>query len=368
MSEINDLTVLFHAWSLESRFFSTKLCTLVKAFAEKQFSKEEFLRMVPLPSEVFWEKAKDELKEASDFGISCISILDPEYPSRLTTIEDPPILIFVMANRQVYLRPFQKVSKSYGIVGARKSSIYGEAVTKNLGRGLSNLGITVVSGLALGIDKRAHEGAILGSAELPTIAVLGSGLMQLHPRSNTELGESIIEAGGLIVSEYGLREPARVHLFPRRNRIISALSSAVIVVEAEERSGSLITARLASEQGRDVYAVPGPIDSSLSYGPNRLISQGAGIIYTIDSFLEEVKMKEGIKSKKIIPISRSIEVSGNLNQNENKVLEVLRKEVMTFEDIYFKANLTHSEVRLAVTSLLLKDLITERDGVYYKGS
>lgn len=367
MSDLSELKVLFHAWSLESRFFSTKLCILVKEMAEGTFSKEEFLRKVPLPSEPFWQKAKDEISQASDMGIACISILDEEYPSRLTTIEDPPILLFVMGKTGLISRPFHLIRKCYGMVGARKSSIYGEAVTKGLAKGLSNLGITVVSGLALGIDKRAHEGAIAGSAEVPTIAILGSGLLQLHPRTNTLVAEEIIDSGGFIVSEYGLKEPARVHLFPRRNRIISALSSAIVVIEAEERSGSLITARLASEQGRDVFAVPGPIDSSLSKGTNKLISQGAGIIYSVDSFLEEVKDREGIKSKKVILLSRSIDVSGSLSMHEKKVLDVLNNEIMSFEDIYYKSSLEHSELRLAVTSLMLKDLIVERDGVYYKG-
>lgn len=366
MSEYSDLSVLFHAWSLESRFFSTKLCMIVKAYAEQEFSKEEFLSKVPVPSDNFWQRASDEIREANDLGISCISILDEHYPSRLTTIDDPPILIFVMAKSSLVSNPFQNVTKCYGIVGARKSSIYGESVTKGLATGLSNLGITVVSGLALGIDKRAHEGSIRGTAQVPTIAVLGSGLLQMHPRTNIQVAEDIVEAGGLIISEYGLREPARVHLFPRRNRIISALSSAVVVVEAEERSGSLITSRLASEQGRDVYAVPGPIDSSLSKGTNRLISQGAGIIYSIDSFLDEVKDKEGIRTKKVIPLRESIEISGNLSANEKKVIDVLSKEIMSFEEIYYKAKLSHSEVRLAVTSLLLKDLIVERDGVYFR--
>ena len=265
MSKLSDLSVLFHAWGLESRYSSTKLCGLVKCYAVNIETEEELLGKLPLPSEWYWEKAKEEILEAKDLGLSCITIFDKAYPSCLSDIDDAPMVLFVMGG--VVGTPFNSVERCYAIVGARRPTMYGEFVAKDLGKGLCNLGITVVSGLAMGIDRRAHEGSLNGSATVPTIAVLGSGLLEIYSSLSSDLIEEIVDKGGLVVSEYGLREPSRAYLFPRRNRIISALSSSVVIVEAEERSGSLITARLALEQNRDVYAVPGPIDSKLSNSP-----------------------------------------------------------------------------------------------------
>lgn len=361
MSELSELSILFHAWGLESRYFSTKLCSIVKSFSENICTKEELMGNLPLPSEMYWQQARDEIAEAKDLGLSCISILDPAYPSRLSEIDDPPMILFVLGG--VLDAPFNAIKKCYAIVGARRPTIYGESVAKGLGRGLSNLGITVVSGLAMGIDTRAHQGGIVGDAELPTIAVLGSGILRVSPSFNRGLVEEIVQRGGLVVSEYGLRETSRPHLFPRRNRIISGLSSSVVIVEAEERSGSLITSRLALEQNRDVYSVPGPIDSSLSRGTNKLIYHGATIVLSVKEFLSEVKDKEGICESKIESLSSTIEVIGD---NEKRVVELIANGVLSFQEILDQLKLPQSEVRLALTNLLLKDVLVERDGLYYK--
>ncbi len=361
MSEFNELTIVFHAWGLESKYYSTKICVLVKHYFEGNCTKEELLAVLPPPTKANWDRAKEELLEAQKLGISCISILDSEYPSDLTQIDDPPMLLFIMGGDQS--SPFSCIARCYAVVGSRQPSIYGESVSKSLGYGLSEIGVTVVSGLARGVDSCSHQGSLRGQAKVPTIAVLGSGLLQVYPSCNASLLREVVENGGLIISEYGLRERSRPHLFPRRNRIISALSGSVVVVEAEEKSGSLITARLAMEQNRDVYAIPGPIDSNLSKGTNMLLSQGASIILSIEKFILEVKEKEGIIDLPKESLSKSIRLIG---EKENSVLDIIVNQMLSFEEILYQCKFTQEELRLIMTNLLLQDLIVKRDGVYYR--
>lgn len=363
MSEFSELAVLFHAWGLESRFYNTKICSIIKGLAGKSITKEEFIQKVPLPGQEFRTRAMQELEQAKALGVCSITILDKEYPKMLAEIDDPPIILFVMTKRKCDSSLFEDLNHCYGIVGARRATIYGESTTKALAKGLSDLGLTVVSGLAVGIDSRAHFGALHGSADVPTIAVLGSGLFQLYPKSNSILAEDILDKGGYILSEYGLGEVSRTHLFPRRNRIISALSRGVIVVEAEERSGSLITARLALEQGREVYSVPGPIDSPTSSGTNKLISDGANMVLSVDSFLKEIKSKYKIKRKKLVSLSSKIEVLGG---DEEIVLSTLRNKVFSFDELLYETKLTYSDLRLAIARLVLADLVVEKEGVFFK--
>jgi DNA processing protein len=274
------------------------------------------------------------------------------------------MLLFVMGG--TYGIPFNIVEKCYAVVGTRKPTLYGESVAMSLGKRLSNLGITVVSGLAMGVDKRAHEGSLKGIANVPTIAVLGSGLLQIYPRINSNLAGDIVGKGGLIVSEFGLGQSPRAHFFPRRNRIISALSSSVVIVEAEEKSGSLITARLALEQNRDVYAVPGPIDSMLSRGTNKLIAQGASIIISVEDFGNEVIEREGFTQNKKLPLTSMIEIKYDLSDKEKEILNVVSSEALSFEEIMNITRLNYSELRLCITNLQLKDIISERDGIYFR--
>jgi DNA processing protein len=200
------------------------------------------------------------------------------YPPLLSRIDDPPGLLFV---RGAIL---PQDSLSVAIVGARHATAYGLKVAEQLGAGLARAGYTVVSGLARGIDAAAHRGAMKAGGR--TIAVLGSGVLNVYPPEHADLAHEVIESGALISELPPLTDP-NVGTFPQRNRIVSGLSLGVVVVQAADRSGALITSRLATEQGREVFAVPGPIDCRMSRGSHQLIRDGAKLVASVDDILEE---------------------------------------------------------------------------------
>mgnify|MGYP001817985465 FL=1 len=207
-------------------------------------------------------------------GLELLSFLDADYPAQLKHIPDPPLVLYLRGDRWLLADP------GVAVVGARRCSRVGADIAANLGAGLAAAGLTVVSGLALGIDSAAHRGALqaASAASGRALAVLGSGLTGIYPRSNARLAEALVAAGGLLVSEYPPEAPPAKHQFPERNRLISGLSMGVVLVEAGERSGSLITARLALEQGREVMAVPGSLSGGRSRGCHRMLKQGAALV------------------------------------------------------------------------------------------
>lgn len=211
-----------------------------------------------------------------------ISIESQDYPEQLKEIYGPPLKLYVLGNKQVLKE------KSIAIVGARKATEYGKNVAMKISRQLSEKGINIISGLAVGIDSFAHLGTLQENCLGKTIAVLGSGLDTIYPKENIELARQIIKAGGCLVSEYQVGTSASKLNFPQRNRIISGLSKGVLVVEAGEKSGSLITAEFALEQGREVFAIPGNINKENSKGTNNLIKQGAKLITSCEEILEEI--------------------------------------------------------------------------------
>jgi len=237
-----------------------------------------------------WHKEVErELERISNLNIRFITYHDKNYPSLLKEIHDPPPFLYVKGDVEILNRPM------IAIVGSRLASVYGLKIATNLALELSGLGIIVVSGLARGIDTAAHQGAIRAGGK--TIAVLGCGIDIVYPRENKRLYEKIPEAGALI-SEFHLGTPPEAKNFPVRNRIISGLSLGVIIVEAAKRSGSLITARLALEQGREVFAVPGQIDSFRSEGTHKLIKQGAKLVEKVEDVLEEIGQFQDLYKKK----------------------------------------------------------------------
>lgn len=212
-------------------------------------------------------------------GNAIVCLGDPAYPKTLLDIHDPPVILYIKGDPQRLDCP------GLAIVGARSASPQGHANAMAFARSLSRAGLTIVSGLALGIDAAAHEGALEGQGS--TVAVIGTGADRIYPARNEGLARRIAE-GGAIVSEFPLGTPAVAHNFPRRNRLIAGLSQGVLVVEAAMGSGSLITARLANEQGREVFAIPGSIHSPLSKGCHRLIREGAKLVETAEDILEEL--------------------------------------------------------------------------------
>lgn len=204
---------------------------------------------------------------------------DENYPKALLNISNPPEKLFVLGN--------ETILDNFGIaiVGSRNCTKYGEEVAKSIAYNLSKYNINVVSGMAKGIDSAAHIGTIMGKGK--TIAVLGSGFKHIYPKENMELLKDIINSGGAVITEYEEDTLPKPENFPKRNRIISALSQGVVVVEAGKRSGSLITAEIALEEGKEVFAVPGNVTSRTSKGTNELIKDGAKLVENVIDILEE---------------------------------------------------------------------------------
>jgi len=223
---------------------------------------------------------RKEIELASKNGIEIVTIDDEEYPENLKTISDPPIVLYIKGK----ILPRDKLS--IAIVGSRYSSSYGRNVCSILSKGLSKLGFTIISGMARGIDTSAHRSCLEEGGR--TIAVLGSGLLQVYPAENKALFEEICK-NGAVISEFPLDTKPFSPNFPRRNRIIAGMSLGCIVVEARERSGALITARLAMESGREVFAVPGEITKETSKGTNKLIKEGAKPVSDVIDIIEELR-------------------------------------------------------------------------------
>ncbi len=236
-----------------------------------------------------------------------MAITSADYPHRLRSIPDPPAVLFIKGSPEVLK------GSSVAVIGSRRCSLYGRKAARKLAGGLSAAGVCVVSGLARGIDAESHRGAILHCGR--TAAVLGGGLDSIYPAEHSALAETIARCGCLL-SEYppGVR-PTR-YSFPERNRIISGLSDAVVVVEAGERSGTMITVGTALDQGRDVYAVPGEIGRSTSAGTNRLIRDGAGIILSAEEFLQDLGLQaeqpEAVSDDPLIKLLRNRELTPDM--------------------------------------------------------
>ena len=226
------------------------------------------------------ELAQQECRKAAEAGARIISLSDPEYPSRLKEIYDPPVILFVKGSVEVLARP------GIAMVGTRHPTPYGSGMAERLSTDLAARGLVIISGLARGIDTASHRGAV--AAKGKTIAVLGTGIDVMYPKENTRLTEQIVAQGGALISEFPVGTFPAPQNFPIRNRIISGMSAGVLVVEAAEYSGTRITSRLALEQNRDVYAVPGNVTNKNSWGPNTLIKQGAKLVATWEDVWEEL--------------------------------------------------------------------------------
>ncbi|MGF0096434.1 DNA-processing protein DprA [Peptoniphilus sp. SGI.035] len=243
-------------------------------FEEKVLSKRSFDRLMEKAPE--FELIIDKVKEKiTSIGVKIITILDDEFPESLRYIIDPPSVLYVKGNLKIY--------NPIAFVGARSHSSYGNMAVNKIIDAISSFDFTIVSGMAYGIDSLSHKRALQNN--LNTIAVLGTGIDVIYPKSNKALYEEISKKGA-IISEFALGTGANKFTFPMRNRIISGLSKAVVVVEAKDKSGSLITARLAAEQGKEVFAVPGNITSIYSVGTNKLIRDGAIPLVEVKDILD----------------------------------------------------------------------------------
>jgi DNA processing protein len=299
------------------------------------------------------QKAEEEIELAGKKQIKILSQVDEGYPELLKQIHDPPMVLYVRGE----LRPEDK--NSIAIVGTRQATPLGLDLAKKFAGELSALGITIVSGLAFGIDAAAHEGAL--KAKGRTIAVLGSGADKITPQSNSDLGFDILENGGAIVSEYPLGSIPGSWSFPQRNRIISGLSLGVIVVEGNYESGSMITAKEALEQGREVFAIPGSIELETSKGPHWLIKQGAKLTESIDDVLDELqnvlKINKPPKSKETIKKDYS-----DLDPEEQKIIACLSNEPKHVDSIANETGLPIAQISSLLLMLEVKKLIKQLPG------
>lgn len=307
------------------------------------------------------EKANAEIERLEKLNAEVITLEDDAYPQLLREIHDPPIALYVRGDLQKALeRP------ALAVVGSRRCSTYGVNVAESLSRDLASHGLTIVSGLARGIDAAAHRGALESNGQ--TIAVVGTGLETTYPKEHKKLEEQII-ASGAVVSEFPLGTPPLPQNFPYRNRILSGLCFGVLIVEASEHSGSLITARLAYEQGREVFAVPGNITSQTSFGPNYLIKDGAKLVQiwrdVVDELPREAKEQLfGIErptaaKSNVQPIFEAVDLS----DSERKILDILSSDVPAHIDqLLLSSELSSSDLMTALLGLEMKDRIKQLPG------
>ncbi|OGR84219.1 MAG: DNA protecting protein DprA [Elusimicrobia bacterium RIFCSPLOWO2_01_FULL_54_10] len=280
---------------------------------------------------------------------------DPRYPPLLSGIHNPPEKIYVMGQLSVLTEP------SVAIVGSRRASAYGEDAAGALARALAEAGVATVSGLARGIDTAAHKASLQAGGK--TIAVMGTGPDEIFPSDNKSLAEDICRQGAL-VTEYDPGTPGWPGNFPARNRIIAGLSLGTVVVEAAERSGALITARLAAEQGKEVFAVPGPISSPLSEGPHKLISQGAKLVRRVEDILEEIKVLRGL----IPAASRKTQdelLLPALTGEEQDLLNLISLEPVSIDQLLNKSAEGAGRAANTLLSLELKGAILTLPGKRY---
>ena len=307
-----------------------------------------------------WEKIKRELDRTIKAGIKIITYSDELYPAKLLNIYDRPAFLYVKGN-------LTKDEITIAMVGSRQASTYGKYTTERISRELAIKGITIVSGLARGIDAAAHRGALAASGR--TIAVMGSGLDVIYPHENKKLYADIVQ-NGAVISEYPLGTPPRANNFPARNRIISGMSYGVVVVEAGEKSGSLITARLALEQGREVFAVPGSIDSASARGTNKLIKQGAKLIENIDDILEDI-MPQIEKTAPIVASSAESSavipppITAKLNAIEQLIIDSVSTYNLHIDEIIAATSLSAAEALSSLMSLELKEIVEQHPGKFF---
>src|SRR5215210_846168 len=304
-----------------------------------------------------WESIVDlsaELQRIRDLGVDVITAESPSYPRQLREIHAPPIVMYVWG--QIEDRDHHAI----GVIGSRRTTHYGTESAKKLSYQLAYAGLTVVSGLARGIDTAAHHGAL--AAKGRTIAVIGSGLSKLYPPENAALAEKIRDGNGAVVSEFSMEiEPDR-QTFPMRNRIISGWSHGILVVEAGLNSGALITVSQALEQGRSVYAVPGHINAPSAHGSNRLIQQGAKLVMEASDILDDLSILLPEAKPAAGAAARPLP---ELSDEERRVYDAIEASETSIDDIATKSKLPSGAVSSALLRLELKRVVKQLPGKYF---
>ena len=306
-----------------------------------------------------WREAIDftgELDRIEKAGIRVVTRDDADYPKRLREIYDPPLVLYVRGVLN------ERDALAVGVVGSRRTSLYGQEMSRKLAYQIARLGVTVISGLARGIDTAAHKGAL--QAKGRTVAVIGCGIDTVYPPENKRLADEIVEKGGAVVSEFPFGVKPDRQNFPMRNRIISGWSIGVVVVEANLKSGALITARQAMEQGREVFAVPGRADSILSRGTNKLIKDGAKLTEDVEDILSEFEYL--IPNEKVAPDASGGTGSAlELSETEAKVMAAIGEEEILVDEIIRATGLTSASVSATLLGLEMKRIVKQLPGRHY---
>ena len=352
-----------HALNLLPAFGPARLCLLLNQFGsfKKAFlAGERELIQAGVDAEItkfflqnrLSTNLEEETKKLEKAQINILTFKDPTYPKLLLEIPKfPPILYY----RGVMPEPEELC---VAVVGTRKISNYGRTVIPDLILPIVQMGVTIVSGMAFGVDSAAHQVAV--DSKKRTIAVLGGGLddASLYPKHHQLLAQTILGNGGALLSEYPIGTPSLKHHFISRNRIISGLSVATVIIECDIDSGSLITARHALEQNRTVYAVPGPIYSSVSQGPNNLLKMGAKPLTEANDILEDLNLKQLPQNKK------AGEILGDTPQ-ENAILKILSREPVNINELIKQSGLQTGEATSALTFLEMKGKVKNLGGQQY---
>jgi DNA protecting protein DprA len=313
----------------------------------------EGLPNAAIDSILAWESETDltgELHRIREYGAKIFTPEDELYPRLLREIYDPPIVLYIWGEI------LERDQHAIGVVGSRRTTHYGLECAKRLSYQIAYSGITVVSGLARGIDTAAHQGAL--AAKGRTIAVLGTGLHYIYPAENRELAEKI-SMSGAILTEFPMDTTPDRQTFPMRNRIISGLSFGLLVVEAGANSGALISASQAAEQGRSLYAVPGPIDRPTSFGSNRLIQQGAKLVMSVDDILEDLQTL--FPKPPELVVSQPPDLEGDLST----VYQAIGSSETSIDTIIEASGLTAGTVSAALLQLEVRRLVRQLPGKFF---
>ncbi len=300
-------------------------------------------------------------KELQAKKVSFIALVDKDYPELLEEIEDPPFVLYVKGNRKILPGAYPELNRKaqndrlIAVVGTRKITSYGRDVTEQITKELVSAGFTIVSGLAYGVDACAHKTTIDAGGR--TIAVLGCGVDCCSPRENLSLYNRIVHADGAIISEIPLGIAPTKGSFPSRNRIIAGLSQAIIVTEGARDSGALYTADDALKIGRPVFAVPGPITSQLSKGPNSLITKGAKLLTSAEDILREFR----IQSSELRINKKQIKVD---NKEEQEIIDLLVNEQLHFDELIRKTKIESSQLGVLLSIMEMKGILKSSGGLY----
>jgi DNA processing protein len=309
------------------------------------------------------ELASEEMARAASAGIVVLAFDDPCYPPRLKEIYDPPLILYVRGDPQILGKP------GIAVVGTRHPTPYGIGMAERLACDLASHGLVIISGMARGIDTAGHRGAI--SARGKTVAVFGTGVDVIYPKENSRLSEQILALGGALISEFSLGTFAAPQNFPIRNRILSGMSIGVLVVEAAEYSGTRITARMALEQDRDVFAVPGNVTNKNSWGPNTLIKQGAKLVATWEDVWEDLPTEVRLtlapdrSGESQSPSPASLFPDDGLPPHERRILSLLKADEATHIDDLIErleSQMSSSEIFAALFELELNGKVRQMPG------